>query len=158
MLSALDWLNESWPGERGCCLGVAWVTESCHRKPWVLPWVSLSPFCQPSLPSVSPHSLLPSVPCVRIRIYILRRAQSALWAAALSAPPPETPPEGVSPRSGVTLCQPSLDSQRQLNARRRMVVTSHAFQTYRMVRQNARDAPARRPASPEQNAHFSANN
>ncbi len=36
---------------------------------------------------------------IRIRIYILRPAQSALWAAALSAPPPETPPEGVSPRS-----------------------------------------------------------
>ena len=36
---------------------------------------------------------------IRIRINILRRARLGLWAAALSAPPPETPPCKASPRN-----------------------------------------------------------
>ena len=36
---------------------------------------------------------------IRIRIYILHRARLGLWAAALSAPPPETPPCKASPRN-----------------------------------------------------------
>ena len=36
---------------------------------------------------------------IRTRIYILHRARLGLWAAALSAPPPETPSWEVSPRN-----------------------------------------------------------
>ena len=42
----------------------------------------------------------------RIRIYILRRARLGLWAAALSAPPPETPPYEAPPRNHLPSLHP----------------------------------------------------